>query len=522
MSLVTGSWLLDAALVLAPLVYWLATRHFGFWKRLGVPYLSPTPFVGNMGGVVLGRAHMGEPVLRCYLQAADRPFMGMFAFDQPLLLVKDPKLVGRIMATDFSVFYATNAKLDPVSDPIFAMSLFGQHGPGWKKLRSLLGPAFTSGKIKLMFHLINEVGINLTRHLETQASKGEAVELKDVMARYTTDVVCSIFMGVNAGSLEDPESPLRVQIRDVLRENTLARIKTAILFFAPKLLSTFRIRVGNKKVEDYFVENTGKLIEHRKETGTVRNDVVDLLVKIKEGQLSDDEESKEEVANKKEKAGDKPLKLTNELIAGQLMSFLTAGFDTSSSTMSFCLYELARHQELQEEVRQHIRQVLKKHGGQPTYEAVNEMTDLTNVVNETLRMYPPVNFHDREASRDYRLPGTDVVLPKGTGVVISVVGLHNDPRYWQDPHKFWPDRFKEENSRDRPSYTFLPFGEGPRLCIGKRIAYLQVKLGLVHILNNFQVLPKPDTPSSLRYDPSRFIGTPAGKVALHFRKIPVS
>ncbi|XP_047005153.1 cytochrome P450 6k1-like [Schistocerca americana] len=203
------------------------------------------------------------------------------------------------------------------------------------------------------------------------------------------------------------------------------------------------------------------------------------------------------------------------------MSFLGAGFETSSSTLSFCLYELARNVELQEEVRQHVRQVLRKHGGQPTYEALNEMTDLTNVVNEALRMHPPVSFLDREAARDYKIPGADIVLPKGTGVVISVLGLHNDPRYWKEPQRFMPARFREENSKDRPSYTFLPFGEGPRLCLGMRVAYLQVKLALVHILNNFEVLPTPETPSSLRYEPSKLIGTPAGKVALRFRKIPV-
>ncbi|XP_049767432.1 cytochrome P450 6j1-like [Schistocerca cancellata] len=519
MTLMTGSWLLDAVLLLVPLLYWYMTRNFGYWKKLGIPYWKPTPFVGNMGSVVLGRKHMGEPVLECYHMAGDARFMGMFAFDQPLLMVKDPALVGRIMSTDFSTFYATNAKIDPVADPVIGMSLFGQHGPGWKKLRTVLSPAFTSGKIKLMFHLVNEVGQNLTRLLETEASKGSAVELKDVMARYTTDVVCSIFMGVNAGSLEDPNSLLRVNLRDILRENLVGRMLTTLLFFAPKLMSFLHIRAGSKKVEDYFVQNTGKLIEHRKEHGIVRNDVVDLLLKIKEDRLSDDEDSKEDIANEKAKAGDKKLKLTNELIAGQLMSFLNAGFDTSSSTMSFCLYELARNAELQEEVRQHVRQVLKRHGGQPTYEALNEMTDLTNVVNEALRMYPPVNFHDREASRDYKIPGTDIVLPKGTGVIFSVTGLHNDPRYWKEPHRFMPDRFREENSKDRPSYTFLPFGEGPRLCIGMRVAYLQIKLGLVHILNNFEVLPAPDTPSSLRYEPSKFIGTPAGKVALRFRKV---
>ncbi|XP_049793549.1 cytochrome P450 6j1-like [Schistocerca nitens] len=323
------------------------------------------------------------------------------------------------------------------------------------------------------------------------------------MGRYTTDAVYSIFLGVDANSLENPKSPLQEHVWGILRDTVVGRIVTTLAFFAPQILSTLRIRLGSKKVEDFFVQNTVKLIEHRKETGIVRNDVIDMLTKIKEEQADGDKEQ---------------LKLTNELIAGQLMSFLAAGFDNSSSTLAFALFELAWNQSLQEEVRQHVRHMLGKHGGDITYEAVSEMSDLTNVVSETQRKYPTVNFLNREASRDYRIEGTDIVLPKGTAVFVSVAGLHSDPKYWREPLRFWPDRFREENSRDRPSHTFMPFGEGPGTCLGMRLAYMQVKVALVHILNSFEVHPVPSTPTSLSYNPSRFVGTPAVNVSLLFKK----
>ncbi|XP_049794410.1 probable cytochrome P450 6a13 [Schistocerca nitens] len=217
------------------------------------------------------------------------------------------------------------------------------------------------------------------------------------MARYKTDVVSSFFMGVNVGSVEDPKFPLRIHVREVLRETFIGNVLNTLALFAPKLLYALHLRAGNKRVEDYFIKNTEELMKHRKANGIVRNDVVDLPMKIKDGQLFDDEDSKEELADEK-----------------------------------------AFSKLLQEEVRQHRRQVLKKHGGQPTYEAVSQMADLTNVVN------------------------------------------------------------------------------------GMWVGYVQVKLGLVHILNSFEVHPAPETPSSLRYQPSEFIGTPAGKVPLCFRKISMS
>jgi cytochrome P450 family 6 len=90
---------------------------------------------------------------------------------------------------------------------------------------------------------------------------------------------------------------------------------------------------------------------------------------------------------------------------------------------------------------------------------------------ETLRKYPILPFLERKCCSKYELPtpngnGT-ITLPAGTGVYIPVLGIHHDPTYYPEPEKFDPDRFTEENKRSRPNYTYLPFGEGPRMCIGK-------------------------------------------------------
>ena len=93
------------------------------------------------------------------------------------------------------------------------------------------------------------------------------------------------------------------------------------------------------------------------------------------------------------------------------------------------------------------------------------------VFTETLRKYPIIPFLERKCCSDYELPaptGTGtIILPAGTGVYISVLGLHFDPTYFPEPKKFDPDRFTEENKHSRPNYTYIPFGEGPRMCIGK-------------------------------------------------------
>jgi len=89
------------------------------------------------------------------------------------------------------------------------------------------------------------------------------------------------------------------------------------------------------------------------------------------------------------------------------------------------------------------------------------------VVSEAMRMYPSVPFLDRVTMEAYKVPNSDLVLEKGTPIHISLLGIHYDPKYFPDPHKFDPERFTEENKRNRPSCLYLPFGDGPRICIGE-------------------------------------------------------
>lgn len=86
---------------------------------------------------------------------------------------------------------------------------------------------------------------------------------------------------------------------------------------------------------------------------------------------------------------------------------------------------------------------------------------------ETLRIYPAIPSLNRQCTKDYHIPDTDVVIEKGTKVLISILGLHHDPEYFPEPEKFDPDRFSDENKHNIRPFTYLPFGDGPRNCIGE-------------------------------------------------------
>ncbi|XP_046980611.1 cytochrome P450 6j1-like [Schistocerca americana] len=486
MAVVTWCWMVAALVVLVGLLCRYMMRNFNFWKDRGVPYMRPWPFVGNMGTVVACKEHLADVVFRCYRQAGDVPFKGMFAFDQPFLMVKDPELVGRIFVADFGTFHTRNFEVNSETDTVFANSIFGAQG----RKRGLAAPVPVS-----------------------------AVDVRQVLTCYTADIVCSIFLGVEGGSLKNEDSPVCRQLHRFLRKDAFAGPAYAVFFLAPQLLRFLPFKFTSSDAEKGLFDKIVQVMDHRRKTGEVRGDVVDAVLRI-----LDDQEAETGKAPAMDEAWEQSTEQQDEVMdvikaVSNIMIFLEGGFDTTSSVLTFALYELAFHQDVQEKLRQEIQMVTAKHGGQLTYAAVMEMTFLDNTMSETLRLHPPLNFVDRRATQDYRLPGTDLVLPKNTAVVVSLLGLHTDPRYWKEPLRFMPERFSDENSKSRPRFTYLPFSDGPRMCIGPRLGQLVAKTALAHIISNFRISPTAKTPQPLLKDPGKLVGAPKGQLELSFQQI---
>ncbi|GBP56863.1 Cytochrome P450 6B5 [Eumeta japonica] len=133
--------------------------------------------------------------------------------------------------------------------------------------------------------------------------------------------------------------------------------------------------------------------------------------------------------------------------------------------MSFLVHELCQNQDIQERIYDEVSNVIKKHGGL-SYEAINEMRYLEMVFDETLRKYPIAGSLVRQCGSGYTFSDTILSLDKDTLVFISVSAIHHDRKYYPDSGKFDPERFSPENKPKIPSCAYLPFGEGPRNCIG--------------------------------------------------------
>jgi cytochrome P450 family 6 len=136
--------------------------------------------------------------------------------------------------------------------------------------------------------------------------------------------------------------------------------------------------------------------------------------------------------------------------------------------MMFVCYEIALNQNIQDKLREEMNEVLADYDDEVTYEAIMAMKYLDMVFSESLRKYPVVDSQFRRATKDFAVPDSKLVIPKGTSIMVPSCALHNDERFWVKPDEFDPERFTPENIKKIVPFSYIPFSEGPRQCIGLR------------------------------------------------------
>lgn len=179
--------------------------------------------------------------------------------------------------------------------------------------------------------------------------------------------------------------------------------------------------------------------------------------------------------------------MDDDLIRDQLLTLFIAGHDTSTALLSWTLYLIGNHAGVKDRLRREVISILGP--GLPTMDRIGEMHYLDQVIKESLRLYPPIHIGMRRAAVDLTFQGYRIRA--GTRVVYSIYLSHRQPQYWPDPWRFDPDRFTPENIRKRPPYTYVPFGGGPRNCIGMAFAQVEAKMILARLLQQYEFQRMP-------------------------------
>ncbi|XP_025193066.1 probable cytochrome P450 6a13 [Melanaphis sacchari] len=472
--------------VLFSIVYYYCTSTNNVWKKLNIHYIRPIPLFGNYLHVALGIEHPIDLYKKIYHELAGHKYGGMFQMRTPYLLIRDPDIINNIMIKDFSYFTDRGIYLDYSNEPL-SETLFFMENPRWKKLRSKLSPAFTSGKLKQMYSQIEECGNAMIVNIRSELKKNsKEIDIRDILAQYSIDVIGNCSFGLNLNVAKDDTSLFRRYGKIIFKPSLSYFVREICVMISPAILKILKIPIFPHKTTVHFGSIFKETIAYREKNSIVRNDIVHALIQAHQDLVVNENISKD-------------VRLTGSQILSNAFGFFAAGFETTSTTLSYCLHELALKKNIQDRVREEIKLTKIKFNGVIDNEFLIKLNYLDMVIAETLRKYPVIFALFRVATKTYHLPNDSLTIKKGQKVIIPIFSLHFDPKYYTDPEVFNPERFSAEEKAKRPNGVYIPFGDGPRICIGKRFAEMEMKLALVKILSKFEVEPCEKTEIPIQF-----------------------
>uniref|UniRef100_A0A8C9R063 unspecific monooxygenase n=1 Tax=Scleropages formosus TaxID=113540 RepID=A0A8C9R063_SCLFO len=414
--------------------YW----PYGFFKKLGIPGPKPVPYFGTLLEYRKGFYNFDYKCFKKYGK-----IWGFYDARQPMLAIMDLGMIKTILIKEFYSLF-TNRRNFVLNGPLYDAVNVAEDEE-WRRIRTALSPSFTSGRLKEMFPLMKKHCNTLVKSLQRKAERDEAVEMKESFGAYSMDVVTSTAFSVDIDSLNNPKEPFVTNIKKMLK----------LTFFSPLILFN-RVDFLQLMVDSQIPEN-----------GSAKND------------------------NESLKG------LTDHEILSQSMIFIFAGYETSSSSLTFLAYNLATNPDVMKKLQNEIDKVFPNKAP-VTYDEMMQMEYLDMVFNETMRIFPVAARLERVCKKTVEING--ITIPKGTAVVIPTYCLHRDPDLWTDPEVFKPERFSKENKESIDPYAYMPFGVGPRNCIGMRFAIVLIKLAIVEILQNFNIVTCKETVIPLELD----------------------
>ncbi|XP_067139926.1 cytochrome P450 3A7-like isoform X2 [Centruroides vittatus] len=452
-----------------------------------------------------------------------------------MLLISDLELIKLIEIKNFADFadrgdFVSGEKVLPQCIRIH--SIIDTKGERWKELRTILTPTFSSSKMKQMMPLMSEAIETLFDNIKINAEKNKTFDIYNMYARLTMDVIGRTAFGIRT-DVQKNQSDLFFLHCKAMFQNPLDLFSIRMKICFPELMIfADRITVIQDMINKIREKPSGRgllsmvsevIKIRRKDATTKRQDLLQLMIdanmsvqdvkSTKNDNLMISEDSESEAISSSTSKGLKRY-MTDEEIKANAIIFLLAGYETTSSALSFITYLLATHQDVQEKLRNEINEVVEDET-KLDYNAISKMKFLDQVISESLRLYSPsVTFVTRTTNRDIEYK--DYIIPKGLGIQVALWSLHHNPEYWPEPEKFMPERFSSENKSKIQPMSYQPFGSGPRNCIGMRFAQLEIKMAIARIIKSYKLITE-EKELKIAYS----FGTSHPKHGIKIKAVPV-
>uniref|UniRef100_A0A1B6H3K8 Cytochrome P450 n=1 Tax=Cuerna arida TaxID=1464854 RepID=A0A1B6H3K8_9HEMI len=497
------------------LIYLYFVKFYGYWEERNVPHVPPVFPLGSAVDGFLGKITWELALDKIYCDFKDERYVGLFLLRKPWLMIRDPELIKLILQKDFSSFTdRCFKKAHP--DDYMIQNIFNLNGQAWKERRLKLMPAYTAAKMSMMFFLVKKCSDTLRNFIEENTAPNNVIDVKEILSRYTTSVFGKCAFGVEIDALSNKDSQLYKMGRMGMNFDFKVLLKIYMSYTFPIFTILHCFDLYDSKIKNFVINLVQSTIKQREQSDVNRCDFLDILTKLEKNQCllrNGNSTYMEDLPNHIKNKG-----LTIEQITSETFLFFTAGLEITSNTMLFCLYELACNKKIQEKLHQEVLIVLSRHDNIISYQALQDMTYLDQIINETMRRYPPFPFLTRVCTNKYKIPGSTFEMDQGVSIVIPTYSIHHDPNYFPDPFKFDPDRFDAQHSKGRHSFVYLPFGEGPRMCIGLHFGLMKVKTAVATLVLDYEISPTPDTEVPVQLKANVWMTQPAKTLYLAFTK----
>jgi len=389
-----------------------------------------------------------------------------FGGTRPTLVSSDPAFIEQVLRFKRDNYPKSDIQVERMVE-FQGKGLVNSHGEEWLRQRRVLARGFLPGRLAQLLPVQEDVVEELITLLERDARQG-LIDIHQQMVRFTLRLVGKSLFGRSMSETELEQIAATIsQIQGfIVRQIVQPYLIPWFLFSGQS-----RHYQALRKAADQIVL---RHIEARQELNPDEPDFLQLMLETPYHDTG------------------KPMGEKQALI--ESLQLMVAGNETSSIALTWVFYLMGKHPQFIDQIREEIDRVI---GDSPiNYENLHQLDLTIRFVDETLRLYPPFWMIDRIALDDDEVCG--IRIPAGTMVVPYIYGVHHNPEFWPDPWRFDPRRFCEESTRERHPYAYIPFGGGPRLCIGNNMAIMQILLIVVSLLRKFDLKLASDQDVAIR------------------------
>jgi len=392
--------------------------------------------------------------------------------------VVDPELVRFVAVKNAHNFKRSDFVAKFV--PSISKGVFASNGKAHSRQKRMIGPAFSSANLRGFLYIFQENTNKLVQLWSGQLKSinpGHFVDVEVIkdLSHLTLDVIGQSSFGYNFNTVLGGESKISEAFATVLQGINFKYIicKFLIPFFDYLPLAETRKIHSAKEIADNTVIEVIQERRKQKSEGSyapVKKDLLDLLL----GMYDEETDSR----------------MDNEELRAQVFTFILAGNETTSVALAWTLYEVAKNPHIQERMRAELLETFPDDDNELTWEKLEKLQYMENVIKESLRLHSPADIVGRVALSDVEIGG--YLVPKGFQVLFPVDAMQHSTHLWSNPEAFDPDRFKENDGQTsvRP-FSFLPFGCGPRMCMGNKFAVLEMKVVLATLTKKFSFCEVP-------------------------------